>query len=310
MKRPSKEGYDMAGIEESQRFPFVNLEKAVERAKQIFDGDHRGGEMSVPTAFSLWSYSEKSSGGNQTVSALKSYGLLADSGVSETRRVRLTPNALKYFKDEREEVRLELLAGFATCPPLLKALWVQWGAHPPSDTVARSHLKVDRGLAEQSARSLLGIYKDNLAFAKLTGERKIPEVSDAVQRDDGGPKAKVGDYIRWSSAPFEQGDPPRRVVWVSDDEKFVRVHGNLTGIPMSEVSIAEAPSLRAIHARYEEQPPGDSPEPNNKNGHAQQDITVLLAGGRLQITADVDAAGIAKLKEILAKYEEILKLLQ
>jgi hypothetical protein len=30
----------------------------------------------------------------------------------------------------------------------------------------------------------------------------------------------------------------------------------------------------------------------------------------LQITADVDAAGVAKLKEVLAKYEEILKLLK
>jgi hypothetical protein len=31
---------------------------------------------------------------------------------------------------------------------------------------------------------------------------------------------------------------------------------------------------------------------------------------RLQITADVDAAGLAKLKNVLAKYDEILKLLK
>jgi len=36
----------------------------------------------------------------------------------------------------------------------------------------------------------------------------------------------------------------------------------------------------------------------------------LLTGNRLQITADVDAAGLVKLKEVLAKYEDILKLLK
>jgi hypothetical protein len=40
------------------------------------------------------------------------------------------------------------------------------------------------------------------------------------------------------------------------------------------------------------------------------DMSVLLTGKRLQISADVDAEGLTKLKEVLTKYEEILKLLQ
>ncbi|SHL60201.1 hypothetical protein SAMN05444159_6336 [Bradyrhizobium lablabi] len=39
------------------------------------------------------------------------------------------------------------------------------------------------------------------------------------------------------------------------------------------------------------------------------DISVLLAANRLQITADVDMAGLEKLEQMLAKYKEILKLL-
>ena len=38
-------------------------------------------------------------------------------------------------------------------------------------------------------------------------------------------------------------------------------------------------------------------------------IDVLLRGNRLQITADVDAAGLQTLKEMIGRYEEILKLL-
>jgi hypothetical protein len=37
---------------------------------------------------------------------------------------------------------------------------------------------------------------------------------------------------------------------------------------------------------------------------------VLLASDRLQITADVDDKGLEKLEQMLAKYKEILKMLQ
>ncbi len=298
----------MAGIEEAQRFPFVNLEKAMERAKQLYEGDQRGGDMAVPTAFDVWDYSVKSSGGNQTISALKSYGLISDSGASEGRRVRLTKEALQYFRDERESERERLLRIFATSPPLLTVLFKDWGATPPSDTVARSHLKVDRGLAEQSARSLLNIYKDNLAFAKFKGGDTMPELGGSDEKPDDGPKAKVGDYARWSKAPFDQADRPHRVTWVSDDAQFVRIHGNPTGIPMSEVSITDPPALERPASSTTATTPEPRANPNTAVS-ASEDITVLLTGGRLQITADVDAAGIAKLKGILEKYEDILKLL-
>jgi hypothetical protein len=41
---------------------------------------------------------------------------------------------------------------------------------------------------------------------------------------------------------------------------------------------------------------------------SKDDLSVLLQGQRLKITATVDLEGIGKLKEILSKYEEILKL--
>lgn len=288
----------MAAIIESHRFPFVSLEKAVERAKQIYDGDPRGNDMSVPTAFTLWKYSEKSSGGNQTISALKGYGLLVDSGSNEARRVRLTKEALSYFRDEREDVRDSFLSRFALSPALLNSLWKDWGAQPPSDTVARSHLKVDRHLSEQSARSLLGIYKDNLAFAKLTGGGKFQEPDREIEQNGSGQKANVGDYVRWSGGGFDPSDKPQRVAWVSEDGTYLRVHGSPTGIPMSEINLAEAPT-------------SEKPViPPITGVLGREDITVLLKGKRLEITADVDKAGIAKLKDVLAKYEEILKLLE
>ncbi len=43
---------------------------------------------------------------------------------------------------------------------------------------------------------------------------------------------------------------------------------------------------------------------------SRSDINVVQKGNQLQITATVDAAGIEKLKAVLDKYGEILKLLQ
>ena len=70
------------------RFPFINLRKSVERAKLLFDADERGRDVSITAAFEVWGYSEKSSGGFQTVAALISYGLLKQDTEGETRKLR------------------------------------------------------------------------------------------------------------------------------------------------------------------------------------------------------------------------------
>lgn len=168
------------------RFPFINLEKAIGRAKELFDADQKGREMALSAAFAVWEYSEKSSGGFQTVAALKMYGLLRSG---DARKVGLTDAALRYFRDEREEEKNKLAREFALKPKLIAALWADWRATPPADTIARSHLKAERGLNEQSARSLLSIYKENLAFTQLKADDKIPEPAEDDQEemvDDGG----------------------------------------------------------------------------------------------------------------------------
>lgn len=216
------------------RFPFISLEKAVGRAEELFKADPNGREMLVGTAFGVWNYSEKSSGGHQTIGALKMYGLINDEGSNNARKIALTSAALRYFKDEREEERLKCLQGFALSPKLISSLWQIWKDEPPADTVARSHLKVERGLNEQASRSLLGIYKDNLMFAQLKGSAKIPEVQENLNQNTA--IIKIGDYVQWTSAGVDQFPIPRRVDWVSDDNKYVRVEGSQAGIPMNETT--------------------------------------------------------------------------
>lgn len=164
-----------ATSQEGTRFPFIKLESALIRAKELFDaaGEH---PVTVPDAFQTWKYSEKSSGGHQTISALKMYGLLNDSGVLEQRRLFFTPNGLRYFRDERENVLADLKRELALAPPLMRTLWNKWGTTPPADNIARSYLKIDLDLSDQNARSALGIYKENLDFAGIKAGDKIEEI--------------------------------------------------------------------------------------------------------------------------------------
>lgn len=145
--------------------------------------------MLVPVAFEVWGYSPKSSGGFQTVGALKGYGLLDDEGANAERRVKLSDRARRYFLDERDDVRAGMLASFALSPSLFRALWETdgWSAGIPADTVARSHLKLERHLNDQSARAVLSILKDNIVFAGLKGGVQ-PQASLESKLDEGSVK--------------------------------------------------------------------------------------------------------------------------
>jgi hypothetical protein len=292
----------MGRVKAGFQFPFINLEKAVARAKQIYDADQRGNEMSVSTAFAIWGYSDKSSGGFQTISALKMYGLLEEGGAG---KIKLTKHAMDYFRDEREDHRAQRLQDFATNPPLLMELFNHWGTHVPSDTVARSYLKIDRGLNEQSSRSVLGIYKENIAFANVKGGGKVAEIKDGKGHHENPlVAAKVGDYVQWKSQGVDQFKQPQKVTWVSDDGSHLRTHASMTGIPVNEVNVVPPP--KPAQFATASSAATSSAQASSDAG----DMSVLLSGKRLQISADVDAEGLAKLKDILTKYEEILKMLQ
>jgi hypothetical protein len=166
----------------SARFPFINLDKALGRAEVLFLGDRSGKPIPVGIAFDLWNYSPKSSGGFQTISALKAYGLADDDGSNEDRKIKLSQAAKHYFLDERDEERNAFLSNFALNPPIFRELWEieGWKDGMPADTVARSRLKIDRQLNDQSARALLSIFKDNIQFAGLNaGPASLP-----ISKDD------------------------------------------------------------------------------------------------------------------------------
>ncbi|SFT11974.1 hypothetical protein [Methylobacterium sp. yr668] len=182
-----------------ERYPFIPLRKALDRAKQLWDkaGDH---PVVTTDAFAVWGYSPKASGGSQTVAALKYYGIVQDIGANEARKIRLTEETRRYFLDERPEKHAEAHRYFALKPKALAALWAHWKAKPPSEPIARSTLKLDFGYSENAANELLAIYSDNLLFADLAA-------SDSVSSRSAG---EADEDAEWDQAqPSGGGSAPR-----------------------------------------------------------------------------------------------------
>jgi hypothetical protein len=301
----------------SGRFPFINLAKALERGQQIFDNDKSGRGLKVPVAFAAWDYSEKSSGGFQTVGALKQYGILEDEGSKDDRSVKLTQEARHYYLTEIDEERRKLRSKFATNPPLMHYMLEQWDYGTVDDAVARSHLKTVIGLNDQSARSALGVYKDNLSFVGVKGshsssvnETPPVETGDNVEQKrstnvpETPPKPiKVGDRVQWTSQGQHQFRVPRVVSKVfcdADRGWFVAVQGQLGAFPIEQVDIVEQPGRQNA---------GVGERSDRGDGKSNPIEIFMSADNRLQITADIDREGVEKLRTLLDKYKEIMDLM-
>ena len=109
----------------------------------------------------------------------------------------------------------------------------------------------------------------------------------------------VGDYVQWTSNGQDQFSSPQRISWVSEDGTHARVFGSMTGIPTSELAMADLSKAM----------PWSKPRSADRaEAGLDSDLNVLLRGNRLEISAGVDREGLLKLKAILSKYEEILAL--
>ncbi len=299
----------------SPPYPAFDLDKAVQLCI-LLQGEahhHEVGIDVVAAAFKM-----ESLGGKvwRQVAALIQYGLLTDSGSGKSRKFKLTDVAkrLVHDTDNSSEKRKKALEVAALNPMIHQELYSRYGAATGlSNSVMKAHLTIEREEAGEApyspsaAEDVISTYRSTLVYAGISDARALDDGNEDKGGDTGldrageevtggqsTPKAKIGDYIQWTSGGADQFVSPKKVEWVSPNHDYVRVFGNPTGIEMSEVTVVELPVV--------------SPQTPTEGSNAPP-FTVYQVGNRLQITADVDAAGLKKLKKLLEKYEEILELL-
>jgi len=120
-----------------------------------------------------WGYGPRSSGGLQSVGALKQYGLLTDSGSGSQRQVSLTREAqelLVYGADKGSQEWKVRAREAALRPKVHKALWEKYDGSLPEDFVMLPFLKLELGFGDEAANELLQRFRATLAYAGVSDE--------------------------------------------------------------------------------------------------------------------------------------------
>jgi hypothetical protein len=159
----------------SPNFPYIPLETAIQRAQQVWDEEGRH-DVAPETLVGHWGYSAKSSGGRQTLAAVRHFGLLEGRGD----KVHLTDLAQAILFSEPESVQwLERVQEAALKPTIHNEIWLKYQGELVSDQNLRYYLVVERGFAESGAMELIRELKATLAFAKMIGaDRAILSEND------------------------------------------------------------------------------------------------------------------------------------
>lgn len=151
-------------------YPAFDLATALDRTAQLWQ---HAGRHYVPMADAMrvWGYSPKSSGGLQTVAAMKRFGLLDDEGSANRRQVRVSDLGRTIVTDEPGSVeRATRIKQAALLPKIHRELWEEHAGSLPPDSTLRFKLVNDRAFSESAARDLIEEFRKTLDFAGLTEE--------------------------------------------------------------------------------------------------------------------------------------------
>ena len=147
-------------------YPFLGLQEAVERAQKFYEVERKNAAP-ASTAVKHWGYSEKSSGGKQTIAALQYFGLMQYLGTGEHRQVKLTERAYDIIHNPPDsEERYQALRDAVAAPKLYAELLAKFSPHElPSDDTLKFFLLRNKDISPNSVDSLIKNFRASLSFA-------------------------------------------------------------------------------------------------------------------------------------------------
>lgn len=177
----------------SPNFPCIDLEKAIERAKQVYQRD-KTTAVPITLIHDRWDYKAMSGMLQQVVAALKAYGLIQDEGSGKKRMIRVSESARKILLDHGD--KSQIIKSAALRPKVFANLWEKFKSNGiPEDDVLRHYLlwEYEPAFNEDSVDSCIGTFKDTIAFANLSDSGIIePEYDDTDEEDPGSGDGKDG----------------------------------------------------------------------------------------------------------------------
>jgi hypothetical protein len=156
----------------SPSFPFISLPEAIRRARLLYEAERRN-PVSAEVAVAHWGYRPASSGGRQTIAALKAFDLMED--VSGGLRLTDVGQHLVLREPGSPEHNV-LLRQVALSPPLFRKLWDRYGPDLPPFQSLRSYLVLELKLNENAVEDLVRSYRETVAV--------MPKESQSAPHED------------------------------------------------------------------------------------------------------------------------------
>jgi hypothetical protein len=204
------ESDDFDKRDRSPNFPYIGLTEALERCRQLYNAS-KGSFVRLGDAASDWGLSATSSTPRRVAAALLTYGLIVDEGSGDSRRIRLTPDAIKILTDTRPGVRSGLLSSSAAKPSIINEVFGEWGGARPSDSHAISYLVHERQFTERAAKTFLTVFDDTVSYLQSTdGGQSSAQKDNSLPQDsseeptNGNPKQKPPDTSNLPASHTEQ----------------------------------------------------------------------------------------------------------
>jgi hypothetical protein len=188
----------------SPSYPSIDLEMALSRAKEFFK-EERMNSAAVTVALKHWGYTAKSGMGLVVLAALIKFGLLADEGAGEQRKVKLTELARRIILDDRSisPERDAAIREASLTPPIHRELWEQYKGILPSDENLGHELKFNKGFSDSGVQEFIRELRSTVAFAKLPNPGSISTEDGDKGQGPKEPEPKGKDLFSLLN-PFEE----------------------------------------------------------------------------------------------------------
>jgi len=210
-QKPINEGSAVTAKKSRQRspnYPAIGLEKALERAQTIKDQAGRHA-MPIGVAYGAWNY--KTAAGDQTVAALRAFGLIEVEGVKDKRQLKLTEAAWRILGNAPD--RPELLKVAALRPEIHKRIWEKYEGAAVSDAILGDYLKWDLGFNATFVDSFITQFRATIAFANVNSSDTVAgEYSEERESEETAPMQSQTTPTRVTPSNITQNAaaPPRQ----------------------------------------------------------------------------------------------------
>ena len=203
----------------SPSFPFIPLKLAVERLVK-FEEHHKRAAVPPDRIGAAWGMKPNSSQAQQTLAALKAFGLLETRRLADGRSVCISEDGRTYLRAQQDSIKNDVLRRAGLRPKQIAIYWKDWGDERPNAAACRDELVLRGGFSEDGAEKFLRVYDETIAYAGLTDSDNVePDLEEGLQEPGAGEEEE--DHYSQTPSARSTVPPAQGKVQVMEGERIV-----------------------------------------------------------------------------------------